>query len=235
VRSTVLVKTALAALFLGAVVTFFALDGHRYVDFEALKASREALLAYRDRHYALTFAVVCAAFVACTAFSLPIATLLSLAIGLLFGRYVGALLIASAGTLGATVLLVVARYVLSDFFRARLAGNIGKLDRALQGNDFLYLALLRSIPVVPFWLVNLVAAFTAIRIGTYVAATFTGMLPISFVWASLGEALETIESPRDALSGTTLSALIALAVLGLVAIFVKSYWIDRRGRPTGKV
>ena len=222
-RRSGLLKIALLTVLVGGLVLFFVLGGQRYVDFEALKSSRALLLEYRDRHYLAALLGALAVFAACTALSLPIATLLSLAIGLLFGRYVGTLIIAVAGTLGATVLFVVARYVFADFFKRRIAGRAGKLDKALNRNAFLYLALLRVIPIVPFWLVNLVAAFTSINVRTYAAATLTGMIPISFIWASLGESLETIDSPSDALSGPTLVALSALGVLGLLAIFARTY------------
>jgi len=87
---------------------------------------------------------------------------------------------------------------------------------------------LRVVPLFPFWLVNLVAAFTQISLPVYVAATATGMIPISFVWANLGESLERIDSLRDALSGPTLIALSVLGGLGLVAIFGKNYLFGKK-------
>jgi uncharacterized membrane protein YdjX (TVP38/TMEM64 family) len=228
VRSSGFVKFGLFAVLAGAVVLFFLLGGHRYIDLETIKASRTALLEYRDGHFALALIVAAALFALSTALSLPIATLLSLLIGLLFGRYVGTLVIAISGTVGATILFVAARYIFADFLRPRVASSIGRLDGALRGHAFTYLAMLRIIPIVPFWLVNLVSAFTAIDTRTYAAATLAGMIPISFIWASLGESLEQIESLRDALSGTTLIALTALGVLGLLAIALRSFLLDRK-------
>jgi uncharacterized membrane protein YdjX (TVP38/TMEM64 family) len=216
-------KLGLATLFVAGLVLFFALGGQRYFDFETIKASRTLLLEYRDKNYVAALLVAIAVFIASTTFSLPIATLLSLVIGLLFGKYVGTLVIAVAGTVGATLLFVAARYVFADFFRRRVAGSVGKFDALFRRNAFVYLAVLRVIPIVPFWLVNLVSAFTPITVRTYAAATLTGMVPISFIWASLGESLESIASPGEALSGSTLIALCVLGGLGLAAIFMRTY------------
>jgi uncharacterized membrane protein YdjX (TVP38/TMEM64 family) len=228
VRRSGYVKFGVFAVLAGGVLLFFLLGGHRYIDLETIKASRTALLEYRDGHFALALLIAAVLFAISTALSLPIATLLSLLIGLLFGRYLGTLVIAISGTVGATILFVAARYIFAGFLKPRVAGSVGKLDAALRGHAFTYLALLRIIPIVPFWLVNLVSAFTAIDTRTYAVATLAGLIPISFIWASLGESLEQIESMRDALSGSTLLALIALGALGLAAIVMRTYVLDRK-------
>ena len=215
-------KIALLVLFIGGLGLFFALGGHRYVSFEAIKESRDALLAYSERHFALVLAAAVSIYILSTAFSLPIATLLSLAVGLMFGRWLGTAIIVVSGTIGATLLLLAARYVFTDFLQRRASRHLEKFDQGFRRSAFLYVAFLRVVPVFPFWLVNLAAASTRIRVSTYVAATATGMIPISFVWASLGESLERIDSPQDAISGTTLIALTLIGVLGLGAIFLKN-------------
>jgi uncharacterized membrane protein YdjX (TVP38/TMEM64 family) len=222
VRRSRLLKLGLFGVLVGGLVLFFLLGGHRYVNFETIKESRTALLEYRDRNFTLALILAATLFALSTALSLPIATILSLAIGLLFGRYLGTVVIAVSGTLGATILFIAARYIFADFLRPRVAGSIGKLDAVLRRRGFVYLALLRIIPIVPFWFVNLASAFTGVDTRTYAGATLVGMIPITFIWASLGESLERIESLRDALSGPTLIALTALGALGLIAIFMRS-------------
>lgn len=86
------------------------------------------------------------------------------------------------------------------------------------------------MPVFPFWLINLVSAFTSISTGTYVTATVVGMVPISFVWAHLGESLAHIDSPGDALSGGTLIALTVLGLVGLAAILGKNFMFGNQAK-----
>jgi len=221
-------RAAVLAVFAGALLLFFVLGGEDYVSFDAVKNSRAALLDYSERHFGVALAAAFGIYTLSTALSLPIATILSLAAGLLFGRWLGTLVIVVSGTLGATLLLLAARYVFTDFLRERAARHIKKFDEGFRRSAFLYLVFLRVVPLFPFWLVNLAAAFTRVSLPTYVGATAIGMIPISFVWASLGESLETIDSLRDALSGNTLIALTALGVLGLAAIFGKNYLLRKR-------
>lgn len=226
------VKFGLIALFGAALLLFFLLGGHKYLSFDAIKESRETLIEYKDQHFALALAASILIYMASTAFSLPIASILSLLAGLLFGRWLGAGVIVIGGALGATLLLVAARYVFTDFFkrRKRMAGPMQSLDQAFCRNGFLYIALLRVVPVLPFWLVNLASAFTKIRLPTYIAGTIVGMLPISFLWAQMGEKLETINSPSDAVSGPMVISLTVIGVLGILGIIGKDYLLANKGK-----
>jgi uncharacterized membrane protein YdjX (TVP38/TMEM64 family) len=83
---------------------------------------------------------------------------------------------------------------------------------------FNYLLFLRLVPVFPFFLVNLAPAIAGIPLRTYVLATAIGIIPGSFVFVNVGEALGRIESTRDLVSPGTLLALALLGALALVPV-----------------
>lgn len=226
------VKFGLIAFFGGALLLFFLLGGQKYVSFEAIKESRETLIDYKDQHFALALVASFVIFTVSTALSLPIAAILSLLAGLLFGRWLGTAVIVIGGALGATLLLIAARYVFTDFFKRwkRAAGHMDMFDQSFCRNGFLYTAFLRIVPLMPFWLVNLLSAFTKIRVPAYVGGTILGMLPVSFVWAQMGEKLETINSPGDAVSGPMVISLTVIGVLGIAGIIGKEYLVAGKSK-----
>jgi uncharacterized membrane protein YdjX (TVP38/TMEM64 family) len=136
------------------------------------------------------------------------------------------------GALGATLLLIAARYVFTDFFKhwKHAAGHMDMFDQSFCRNGFLYTAFLRIVPLMPFWLVNLMSAFTKIRVSSYVGGTILGMLPISFVWAQMGEKLETINSPGDVISGPMVISLTVIGVLGIAGIIGKEYFMTGKSK-----
>lgn len=226
------IKFGLIAFFGSALLLFFLLGGQKYVSFEAIKESRETLIEYKDQHFAMTLAASFVIFTVSTALSLPIAAILSLLAGLLFGRWLGTAVIVIGGALGATLLLIAARYVFTDFFKRwkRAAGHMDMFDQSFCRNGFLYTAFLRIVPLMPFWLVNLMSAFTKIRVPAYVGGTILGMLPVSFVWAQMGEKLETINSPGDAVSGPMVISLTVIGVLGIAGIVGKEYFMAGKSK-----
>ena len=50
------------------------------------------------------------------------------------------------------------------------------------------------MPAFPFWLVNLAAALSGMRLLPYAAATVLGVMPATFVYASIGAGLGDVLS-----------------------------------------
>ena len=109
--------------FCALTIVFFLLDGRQWFNLELLKQNRVELLSYVDQHYALVFLACGLLYIAMTALSLPGGTILSLALGLLFGRWVGTFLIVISANLGATLIFLLARYLIADWIQARLLKN----------------------------------------------------------------------------------------------------------------
>ena len=206
-------------------VIFFLLDGQQWLNLEALKQNRNMLLNYAEQHYLLLYLACGLLYIVMTALSLPGGTILSLALGLLFGRWMGTLLIVISATLGATLVFLLARYLIADWARERLQGNeqAVKIMDAFQTDAFNYLLFLRLVPLFPFWLVNLAPAFTPVSSRTYIITTLIGIIPGSFVFANLGQSLGQIESAEQLLSTPVLVAFTLLGILALAPVLVKKY------------
>ncbi|HEV2147606.1 MAG TPA: TVP38/TMEM64 family protein [Longimicrobiaceae bacterium] len=216
-------------VFVAGIAAFFALGGHEWLRFETLREHRDELLAYARAHRAAALAGVFLAYVAIVALSVPGAAVASLAVGFLFGRWVGTLLIAAAATLGATLVFLAARHLFADAARRKLGPRAHRLMEGFERDAVSYLLFLRLVPVVPFWLANLVPAFTPVRTRTYVAATAVGILPGTFVFANLGESLGRIQSPDQLLSPQVLTALGLLGLLALLPVAVRKLRTPKPG------
>src|SRR6185369_9645520 len=116
------IRIMILVLFAGALIAFFALGGQKYLTLEAIKANRDALLAFANERVLLAVAVAFGVYVLAVACSLPGASLLSLTCGFLFGRWLGTAVIVVAATVGATIVFIAARYLIADWARSRLGG-----------------------------------------------------------------------------------------------------------------
>src|SRR4030042_2898239 len=216
-------KVLILLIFVGGFSAFFLLGGDQYLNFSTLKDNRDRLLAYTLNHYWSILIGAMAVYTASTALSLPVATLLSLTIGFLFGLWVGTAIILFSATLGATLAFLAARYVFAGAISRRMGTIAKKLISEFHRNDFNYLLFLRLVPLFPFWLINLAMAFTPIKVQTYVAATAIGIIPGAFVFTNLGQSLGRIDSPDQLLSFKTIGALMLLGIFALIPVFVKKF------------
>jgi len=210
-------------VFAGGLAAFFLFGGERYLSFVALKANRDFLLMYTENHYWTMLAGAMLIYTVATALSIPIAAGLSLMVGFLFGRWIGMAIILVSATIGSTLVFLGARFVFSEAAQRRMGKVAEKMIVRFHENDFNYLLFLRLVPIFPFWLVNLVPAFTPMKTRTYMIATALGIIPGCFVFANLGQSLGRIDSPEGLLSLQTLSALVLLGVFALLPVFVKRF------------
>lgn len=143
--------------------------------------------------------------------------ILSLAMGLLFGRWLGTLMTVIASTLGALLAFLSARFIFADLARAKLSQYplAEKIVKGFEGDPLRYLLFLRLVPLFPFWLVNLAPAVTKISTRTYIVATAIGVIPSSFVYANIGQALGDISDIEDVWSP---AVILSLTLLGLLIV-----------------
>ncbi|MEO0619840.1 MAG: VTT domain-containing protein, partial [Pseudomonadota bacterium] len=65
-------------------------------------------------------------------------------------------------------------------------------------NALSYLLFLRLVPAFPFWLVNIAPGLLGVRLPTYVAGTFFGIIPGTMAFSFLGSGLDTTLSQANA-------------------------------------
>jgi uncharacterized membrane protein YdjX (TVP38/TMEM64 family) len=108
-----------------------------------------------------------------------------------------------------------------------------RLTAGFRRDALSYLLVLRLVPLFPFWLVNLAAATAGLPLQRYVVGTFVGIIPATFIYASLGEGIgAVIAEGRRADFGLLLRPPVLLPLLGL-AILALLPVVYRRWRSAG--
>ncbi|WP_209505899.1 MULTISPECIES: TVP38/TMEM64 family protein [unclassified Ruegeria] len=212
-----------------AAVGFFTLGD--YLTFETLRDNREALLAWRDANYWAMVAGFVAVYIVIVAFSLPGAAVASMTGGFLFGLFAGTVFNVFSATIGASVIFLAARWGLGNALTARLdasKGTIGKLKDSLRQNEISVLFLLRLVPVVPFFVANLVPALVGVKFRNFLITTALGIIPggIVYTWigVGLGGVFDRGETPDVSLlwEPFVIGPIVGLCALAALPIVIKS-------------
>ena len=190
--------------------------------FEMLRENRETLLAYRDANFvwaALAFIVL---YIGLVAFSLPGATIATLTGGFLFGLFPGTLFNVGAATVGAAVIFLAAKWGFGEKLAERMEGSSGAVKKIKDGideNQWSMLFLIRLVPIVPFWMANLVPAIVGVPLSRFLISTFLGVIPGGLVYTSVGAGLgEVFERGETPDLGILFEPHILLPMLGLCAL-----------------
>ena len=161
-------KCLLPFFLVAGLTLFFLFGGHKFLSLSLLAENYASLKAFVNRQLATALLVF--NIYPDSLLSLPVASLLTLAGGALFGWAAAAVIICAA-TIGATIVFIAARTVLNEFFIKHTRGFMVKLQAGFNKNAISYLLALRLIPAAPFWVVNIVPALLGMRLNHYMLAT----------------------------------------------------------------
>ena len=210
----------LAVILVVAIIGAFTLRD--YLTFDTLRDNREALLAYRDANLIQTAFLFFIAYVLIVGFSLPGATLTTLTGGFLFGTVLGAMLSVNGAAIGAAFIFLAARYGFGEKLGAKLEASTGPIKKIKDGmdeNQWTMLFLIRLVPVVPFFIANLIPAFMQVPLHRFFISTFFGIIPATAVFSSIGAGLgEVFAAGEKPNLGIIFEPHIIMPILGFAAL-----------------
>lgn len=223
----------------GLAAVVYASGAWRHLTLASLQVHRAALQSFVDAHIGLALASFMAIYALLVLLSVPGATVMTLAGGLLFGPWVGASATLVAATTGATGIYLIARSSLGAALARRAerkAGSLKSLAAGFQRDAFFYLLSLRLMPIVPFWVVNIAAGAGRASLRAFIGASLIGMAPASLIYSFIGSDLgRTFAAGRaptlaSLLDPRLLLPLAGLAVLALTPVILRRtipYFRDR--------
>jgi len=215
----------LAILLLGLIL-FFALGLDDILSFAVLSQHYTAIILWVEAHTLLAWGGFMLAYTLSVAFSLPVATLLTLAGGAVIG-WPAVLLVVVSATTGALILFLAAKGALADSLTRKAGPFVSRIKAGFDQSPFLWLLALRLIPAAPFWVVNIVPAALGMKTRDFLTATFIGIFPGTSVYIWVGRGFDTVLASGQTPDTTSLAdpqiilPLTALGCLALVPLVVK--------------
>jgi len=151
----------------------------------------------------------------------------------------GTVIVSFASSIGATLAFLAARFVLRDSVQARFGARLAEIDKGVQKEGAFYLFTLRLVPLVPFFVINLLMGLTKMKTTTFYWVSQLGMLAGTVVYVNAGTQLAKIDSLRGIVSPGLIGSFVLLGVFPLIAKKildaiqarrVYARWRDRRPR-----
>tara|TARA_Y100001935_G_scaffold244594_1_gene237194 strand:+ start:1600 stop:2295 length:696 start_codon:yes stop_codon:yes gene_type:complete len=185
-------KGLLAILILITIIWILYFLNKDFFQLETLFNNIDNIKYYISNNYffsILIFTLFYSILILC---NFPMASLLSMISGFLFGTLVGGLLALIGGTIGAFSIFIIAKFFLLDFIRKNLLNRYSFIVNYFNKNDLELMLLIRLIPAVPFFAQNLILAGLGAKNKKFFFTTLIGLTPWSFIFGSVGQGLEEI-------------------------------------------
>lgn len=207
-------KLFIAIIVVAAIVAFVYFDLHEQINLAWLKAQRDSLLSFYQQHKLLTIVVYLCIYIGLS--STPVAAILTLAGGAIFGLLAGTVVISIASTLGATLAFILSRFFFRDFVQHRFARQLLTINKGVERDGAFYLFALRLVPAFPFFAINLIMGLTRMRVWTFMWVSQIGMLPGTIVYVLAGTQLAEVNSVSDIFTAKLIAAFALLGLFPLV-------------------
>ena len=228
IQTKTLKKVVILVALVALVVVFFRMGWHQLLTFEGLKARQAELETYTEQNFGLVLLLFCVAYVLIAAAQLPGAAIMSLGAGLLFGVVVGTVAVSFSSTIGATLAMLISRYLFRDLVEKRYGRQLRKINEGIERDGAFFLFSLRLIPIFPFWLINLLAGPTKMRAWTFMWVSQLGMLAGTMVYVNAGTQLAQLDSPAGILSPGLIGSFVLLGLFPLIARRILGFVKARR-------
>ena len=188
-----------------------------YLSFEALKNSQAELLLKASEAPLLFAGIFFSIYVLSTAFSLPGATILTIASGALFGLGKGFIIASFASSIGATLAFLTTRYLLRDSIEKKFRSQLNGINEGIKREGAFYLFTLRLVPLFPFFVINMLMGLTQMRVAVFYGVSQIGMMLGTLVYVNAGTELSKLESASGILSVRMILSFALLGILPLVS------------------
>ncbi len=197
-------RLLVVGLILAALSAYFIFDLDQYLTLEYAQSSLADIRQFKDENFALAASIYFLAYVVITGLSIPAAIMVTLIGGAIFGLFWGTLLVSFGSSIGATLAFLATRFLLRDWVQHKFGDYLSPINRGMEKDGNFYLFSLRLVPVLPFFIVNLLMGLTKIPALSFYIVSQVGMFPSTMVFVNAGSELAQI---------TTVSGLISLPLL----------------------
>jgi uncharacterized membrane protein YdjX (TVP38/TMEM64 family) len=210
----------LAILGLG-LAAFFVLGGPQYLDAGRAQDVLRGLDGWVAENFLLAVFAYMLFYAIAVSISVPGALWFTIGAGFLFGPWVGTGVAVFGATVGATIIFLAARYAFADWVREKFPGYVKKLQDGFSRDAFTYVVILRLIPALPFFGINIATALLNVPVRAYFLGTLVGVIPGAYVYATVGDAIaraaaEGVPSFGSLLTPSVIGAMVAFALLAVL-------------------
>ena len=212
-KQKIIVLAVLAAI-IGCVFYF---DLGSYLSFDYIKQKQADFESFYRENAALTVVAFFIIYVATVAINIPGAAMLTLLGGAIFGLLWGSVIVSFASSIGATLAFIGSRFFLKDLVQEKFGGYLKTINDGIEKEGAFYLFTLRLVPVVPFFVINLVMGLMPMKASTFYWVSQLGMLAGTLVYVNAGTQLASLESPAGIISPSLLASFVLLGIFPFIA------------------
>jgi len=200
-----------------------------YLSLDGFNHYHQQILDFEKNHVFQFTVIYVISYILLIACCIPGTILFDLLAGFIYGPVIGTILVLVSYLSGAILNFLLVRFLFKDILHQKFSHlrHIVLRDGGRTRTAYNLIGL-RFIPVIPFWLLNILAAILDIPLITFITTTFIGIIPTSVIYVVLGNGVKQQLAQNQKLSMDILTSpelwvpLILLSLLILIPNIYKT-------------
>jgi uncharacterized membrane protein YdjX (TVP38/TMEM64 family) len=200
---------------LAYLVVWFVCDLKSVFTIEMVMKHQAGLRAVVAHHYTMAVILYCVTLIVHSICALPATSFLFMLAGMLFGFYEGILYAWLSGVIGGTIIFLLAQSFLGTTLHRWYGHLLAPFKARINQHACLSLIIIRSIPIAPFCMTNILASLALIPLKTYFISLMIGIIPSVLLYVFIGTemsrlaaTLKILNNPLLVIGGVLLLALV---------------------------
>jgi uncharacterized membrane protein YdjX (TVP38/TMEM64 family) len=136
--------------------------------------------------------------------------------GFLYGAIFGTIISTIVFTLASYIGFKIIRKYFRTKFQKKYKTKINKINNEIEEHGFHYFFSLRTIVVVPHYLITILAGLSKLNTKTFLKASFLGFIPEAIVYNFTGSTLTNLTNINQIMSIEVIISLSLIVALGLM-------------------
>lgn len=206
---------------------------YHLISLETLRQKHAHLLHFLQKHPISSHFLYVGFYLFSVCLIIPDSSILTLLGGLVFPLPLAIFYSVFCETVGAFIFFVIFSTIFGSGWIEYERPFLYKLRKGFQQNSASYLLFLRFSHLLPFWFINLTAAYFKVHSKTFIWTTLIGVIPLSIILGNAGHSLSKTfakDTPLHMGDLFTVEMKISLLFLGLLALIPIVYkkWIKKK-------
>jgi uncharacterized membrane protein YdjX (TVP38/TMEM64 family) len=193
----------------------------KHFNYVTIRHDAHVLKHVASNHKILSFFISIGLFIFITFCALPFASAIMLTAGYLFGAKWGFFYANLGATLGAAISFLLVRYGIGEYVNTRFISKFERFNHITEHDSWPYFLMIRIVPLVPYFVTNILAGITKVRMFTFLWTTALGLVPSTLLLSFAGQELTGIHSLKDVLGSHLLFAFLGLATLSSLPLIIR--------------
>jgi len=214
------------SIILVSIILFHRFGFPKYLTLEYIKQKAVNFEQRVSDNY--LWAVICymATCTFLTTIAVPITGLCAMVGGFAFGIFPGLLYTTTAMTIGSVAYVFLAQNLLANVLETRYVKQLERFNQQVEQYGYSYLVSLHLLVILPFFLINSLAALAHVPLYAVAWTTAVGVIPGTFLYILAGKELEVISTTEGIFKPQIVILLAILACIAMLPMLMK--YLQRR-------